>query len=534
MKTRLVFILAALLFGTYNLKSQESFGLSLSEFSITDLPALQSFAWAQHDNKVIFIGGRKDGLHKRRPFEAFLATGNNAEIILVNMNDRSVIKSSLSVLNMALEEQLQSTNMNFEQVGDKLYIIGGYAYSATAGDHITFDDLTIVDLPGLISAMETNQSIDAHFSQISDPIFEVTGGYLDYSDGQFYLAGGQSFMGRYNPMGPNHGPGFTQQYTDEIRRFEIEENGGNYTLKNIKRFTSTQVLHRRDYNMAPQRFPDGEIGFTMFSGVFQIKADLPWLDVVDLRSDSFYLRTGFEQKLNQYHSAHLVLFDTIKNANYTLFFGGMAQFYYDGSHLVEDTDVPFVKTISQVTRNANNELSELAYSLEMPSLLGAGAEFIPVHNANFYNEYDMLDVQKLPNSSTLVGYVIGGIESSAPNVFFNNAANTSWASTKLFEVYIDKGTTGITHEKTELNELKVYPNPSTGKFKIDLKDPKLQGGSSIRLTNIKGELVREIIIEENEQIELNIEDLPNAQYHLQLFNGKQAISPISRLIKQKP
>ncbi len=127
MKTRLVFILAALLFGTYNLKSQESFGLSLSEFSITDLPALQSFAWAQHDNKVIFIGGRKDGLHKRRPFEAFLATGNNAEIILVNMNDRSVIKSSLSVLNMALEEQLQSTNMNFEQVGDKLYIIGGYA-----------------------------------------------------------------------------------------------------------------------------------------------------------------------------------------------------------------------------------------------------------------------------------------------------------------------------------------------------------------------------------------------------------------------
>jgi len=327
--------------------------------------------------------------------------------------------------------------------------------------------------------METNQSIDAHFSQISDPIFEVTGGYLDYSDGQFYLAGGQSFMGRYNPMGPNHGPGFTQQYTDEIRRFEIEENGGNYTLKNIKRFTSTQVLHRRDYNMAPQRFPDGEIGFTMFSGVFQIQADLPWLDVVDLRSDSFYLRTGFEQKLNQYHSAHLVLFDTIKNANYTLFFGGMAQFYYDGSNLVEDTDVPFVKTISQVTRNANNELSELAYSLEMPSLLGAGAEFIAVHNANFYNEYDMLDVQKLPNSSTLVGYMIGGIESSAPNVFFNNAANTSWASTKLFEVYIDKGTTGITHEKTELNELKVYPNPSTGKFKIDLKDPKLQGGSSI-------------------------------------------------------
>ena len=59
-------------------------------------------------------------------------------------------------------------------------IAGGYAYSTRAADHITFDKMTIVDVSGLIAAIENNQSLTSYFSQIQDSLFEVTGGYLDY------------------------------------------------------------------------------------------------------------------------------------------------------------------------------------------------------------------------------------------------------------------------------------------------------------------------------------------------------------------
>jgi len=92
----------------------------------------------------------------------------------------SLTSASLSSLGIEIFEQLQSTNMEFEQLGNELYIAGGYAYSTRAADHITFDKMTIVDVSGLIAAIENNQSLTSYFSQIQDSLFEVTGGYLDY------------------------------------------------------------------------------------------------------------------------------------------------------------------------------------------------------------------------------------------------------------------------------------------------------------------------------------------------------------------
>ena len=70
------------------------------------------------------------------------------------------------------------------------------------------------------------EAITSFFRQISHPKMAVTGGYVGYLDSVVYLAGGQYFEGRYNPMGPDHGPGFTQEYTNEIRKFKIEDEKG--------------------------------------------------------------------------------------------------------------------------------------------------------------------------------------------------------------------------------------------------------------------------------------------------------------------
>jgi hypothetical protein len=77
---------------------------------------------------------------------------------------------------------------------------------------------------------------------------------------------------------------------------------------------------------------------------------------------------------------------------HNVFFGGMAQYYDDNGTLVRDDNIPFVKTIARVTRDANGIMTEYKLPIEMPSLLGTGAEFIPNKNIpHFNNEVIKLD-----------------------------------------------------------------------------------------------------------------------------------------------
>ncbi|MBK9533902.1 MAG: hypothetical protein IPO10_01755 [Flavobacteriales bacterium] len=109
----------------------------LEEITIPNMPGIHSFAWGQHNGEWLVIGGRTDGLHQRQPFAAFLASANNTMAYVLNPVTNEVWSADLSSLPTALFEQLQSTNLEFHQRGNTLYIIGGYGFSPTANDHIT-------------------------------------------------------------------------------------------------------------------------------------------------------------------------------------------------------------------------------------------------------------------------------------------------------------------------------------------------------------------------------------------------------------
>ena len=85
-----------------------------------------------------------------------------------------------------------------------------------------------MDIPATIQAVINNTSLVSHIRQISDPLFQVTGGRLEKIGELYYLVGGQKFIGRYNPMGPDMGPGFIQEYTNQIRKFTIEDDRKHY------------------------------------------------------------------------------------------------------------------------------------------------------------------------------------------------------------------------------------------------------------------------------------------------------------------
>ncbi|WP_047419959.1 hypothetical protein, partial [Cellulophaga sp. Hel_I_12] len=423
-----------------NSSAQEPFTIEIEPFSINEAPGIQSYSLGKtSDGKWLILGGRIDGLHKRRPFEAFLKKENNTSVFVIDPIGNKTWETDLSVLPTSIFEQLQSTNQEFHQRANSLYVIGGYGYSETKANHITYPYLTAIDIDGLVKAIINKSNISSFFRQISDSNMAVTGGQLGLLNDTFYLCGGQYFEGRYNPMGPNHGPGFTQEYTNEIRKFKIIDDGVDLSISNYAAKKDSQNLHRRDYNMVPQIFPDATPGFTMFSGVFQYDANVPWLNTVNVTESGFEVNNDFNQYLSQYHSAKVPIYNAETNNMMTVFFGGLSQYQFnEDGELVKDDEVPFVKTISLVVRHKDGSMEEKDLGVKMPAFLGSGAEFIPLSDKTIYLENDILNFTVLKEEKTLIGYIYGGIESSEENIFFKNNGTQSVASNQAFKVFILK------------------------------------------------------------------------------------------------
>ncbi len=490
MATR-IFQTILLIFLTVSFYGQAFFhySVTLEPYSIPDLDGIHSYAHGQHAGKWVIIGGRLDGIHARQPFNAFPASQNNTNIQVVDPITATVWSTPLNSLPTGLREQLQSTNMQFYQDGDLLIIIGGYAYSSSEGDHITFPNLTTVNVPSLIDDIINGNAIDGNFQQITDDVFAVTGGYLGKIGEEFYLVGGHRFDGRYNPM--NHAT-FVQTYTDAIRKFQLNNINGSWSFDNYTVISDPVHLHRRDYNLLPQVYLDGEIGYTIFSGVFQLNEDLPFLYPVDITADGYEPVGSFNQYLCNYHTAHAALFDEDANNMHNLFFGGISQYYYSGSTMMQDDNVPFVKTISRVSRGADGLLSEVRLPIEMPGYLGAGAELILNETLPMVAP-GIVDLSAISEDSFLLGYIVGGIESPTQNPFsFNNTDVTS-AATTIYKVQFSK--TDITPAGEVLLPgyhgfaISVFPNPNDSNvFRIQVDAPEA-GDVEIMLTDTSGNLI---------------------------------------------
>jgi len=410
------------------------FRLALEPLTINGLEGRQAFAFGKYEGKWLIVGGRSDGLHRRQPWATFDEEGQNKQLTVIDPIAKKTWSASTENLPPALREQLCSTNMESYQEGETLYLVGGYGYSKLAGDHVTYPNLTAVNVPAVIAAIVNGTPLDSCFRQMVDEQFAVTGGYLNKVYNTFYLTGGQRFEGRYNPMGH---ASYVQTYTNSIRKFRITDDGKNLAITHLATITDTTNLHRRDFNVVPQIMPDGQEGLTAFSGVFQHNADLPFLNCVNIDSSGYSVNNEFRQYYNQYHCAHVPLFSRKTNEMHTLFFGGISQFFDSAGVLMQHDQVPFVRIIARVTRDQKGKMTEYKMNEEMPALLGASSEFIKVDNLPEYPN-EVIKMDELKGDSTLIGYIFGGINSSMPNIFWSNNGSQSSASSGIYKVYLLK------------------------------------------------------------------------------------------------
>lgn len=476
-----------LLIATQIQAQTNEFSVIVEPYEIPNVGGLQSFAHGQHDGKWLIIGGRLDGLHRRQPFASFDVAGNNNQLIVIDPVSKQKWTAPLSSLSVDLQEQLSSTNMEYHQEGNYLYLIGGYGYNTATAARKTFEFMTAIDVPNLMNAIISNQPITTYFRQITNPIFAVTGGHLKKINHTYYLAGGNRFDGNYNPMG---NATYTQVYTNSVQKFNILDDGTNLSIQTLPSHTDATLLHRRDYNCVSQILPSGEEAITLFSGVFQTTVNLPFLNAVSVDSTSYAVENNFQQFYNHYHCAVLPLYDESNQEMHTIFFGGIAQYYDSLGILVQDNNVPFVKTIAKVTRNANGQMAEYKLPVELPNFLGAGAEFFISPEVPIFNN-DVVKLNQLTADTNFVGYIYGGINSTAKNIFTINTGAESSASSQLFKVYIVKNALAL----PELNEnsnsplkMLVFPNPNDGRFSVNFNLTKIEK-TTLTITDVNGKII---------------------------------------------
>jgi hypothetical protein len=503
------------------------FELSLEEVMVDNFDGVHSGVVAVgSDGRWLLIGGRRNGLHGYLPPFAFPLNSRNTDFMVLDVPNNQMWSLPSSTLADSLRDQLSSSNAQYVQVGGRLYIAGGYGYENNAGDYITFPRLASVSVDALISKVVSGSTVNLkdHFKQIYDERLAVTGGNLVRMYGRYFLVFGHRFDGRYNHL--HNGGSFVQSYSHQIRSFKITETGTALSVSDYQMVEDTTNFHRRDYNLVLQVNEAGTgLMATAYSGVFRRGADLPFYNAIHIQPDGSYEVGSFEQQFSHYHSAHVPMYDSLSKDMFTVFFGGMAQFYPDSLNpnvIVEDTLVPFVKTIS-VVRRYNGIYTETVLPIRMPAFLGSNAEFIPAHDSLYENDILRLgDIDTGADDSLLIGYLVGGIESPRENIF-RGSESESRASNRIFKVYIKHQAmhTGIQNAMNDF-EFSLTPNPSQQHAQLSFNINGLMP-AKVLLRDATGRLLatpyQQPFASGEVSVQLPIQNLPQGTYYCQVSVG---------------
>ncbi len=439
------------------------------------VPGYHSFAYATHGSKWVIIGGRTNGLHGLNSNSNFETEYSNNNIIVIDTTDWQWSTASLNQLSVLQADPLRSTNMQFTQKGEKLYIAGGYGWDSTNAMFATFPFLIGVDVPGLITAVENGDSIRPHLRFYIDSSMAVCGGEMEEINDTFYIVGGHKFEGRYNDI-PNGQ--FTQTYTNSIRSFTIVDifPNGPFGPFNHAEFIDTTNLHRRDLNVAKLQFNEGS-RLAILGGVFKKTENLPYTDPIYFSGQTLQVFNNRIQKHNQYTCATIPIYSNeFPLPEHCVFMlGGMGTHNNTETY---DSLVPFVNTVTHMIFNANGPVEfggsawdHLNITHPLPGFLGTNAVFIMGNGVD--TTHGAIDRSILPywiwEDRKFVGYLFGGIRGTAPNNGISSANDT------IYRVYVKGGIVGGVEEiPTSLSLKNMFPNPATDMvtLQMDLKKPQ--------------------------------------------------------------
>lgn len=429
--------------------------VELADFSLPN--GYHSGVKGVYDGKWVLLAGRTNGLHGFGPTNNFPPSQQNTTVYVVEPLTGAVYSKDLtdpsSGLGQAQIDLLSVTSPQGYQRNKTLYMTGGYGVDTATGAFTTKPFLTAIDLPSLIEWVMNPAPVvpaQASFRHLENPIFQVTGGYMDRGEGNLILLiFGQNFLGQYTP-------GSNGTYTEQVRRFYIRDDGKTLSIKIKKSLPEIPDpnYRRRDLNIVPMvRDLMGESvpSFVALSGVFTEPGGIWTVPVIvningKAEMDDPLKDSTFKQGMNNYVSPVLSMYSGHYGSTYMTIFGGLSFGYFDSSGFQTDEEIPFINQITTVQYDQHAKFTQYLMDATYPVILstasnpgnvllfGAGAQFIPVEHISAYDN-GVIKYDHLYKGRSLMGYIVGGIQSTVPNTSQNS---DSAASPYIFKVYLQK------------------------------------------------------------------------------------------------
>jgi hypothetical protein len=425
------------------------FSIQIAQAGFSLPSGLQSYVAGTSGGKWLLLAGQIGGLHGFNPSNNFPADTQNTTIFVVDPTLQTVTTRSLtnqgSGLTQAQIDLLSVTAPQAYQSGNTLYMTGGFGVDTATGDFTTKDVLTAIDVPGLMHWVVTpsdGETAAQYIRQVFDPMFEVTGGVMmEGYPRRALLVFGQNFSG--TSVDTANGT-----YSEQVRRFRVIDNGTKLAFAALpaEPATPNSDYRRAGLNVVPI-INRGRPSFVAFSGSFTPTFGV-WTVPVEISRKGIPMEanptnaTTFAQGMNNFNCPTLELYSRKEKASYTVLMGGLSFGYFLNGVFTTDFELPFINQVTTIKRDQNGVFSQYLMNAVYPVipstgsnpgnplLFGAAAMFIPANGLHAFNN-GVLRYEALGTKPVVVGYIVGGIQSTLPNT---NLESDSAASPYIFTV----------------------------------------------------------------------------------------------------
>ena len=297
-----ILITIFLLFTVIFTNAQSGFNLEIEPYGIAELPPIHAHAFAQHDGKWLIIGGRTGEIDQ----PSYL----NYDLIVIDPVTEDYWLYPLEWTGAALEfpDHLGNCYAAHFQEGSHLYIVGGMGYSMDSEAFGPFPIMTIVDVPKTIQAIINSDPMEDCFFQIENEGFKKQDALLTKIGDRFYLAGGRQFFGGFDEEGDLL---VDFDVSSEVFSFLLKETKNGWEIKSEKTLDYKDDFETAIASYAPQIFPDGESGISVFlNNQEEEPSNLAWMNLF-----SFGYSTYVDTTMNiaNYHSTIIPIYDAANN-----------------------------------------------------------------------------------------------------------------------------------------------------------------------------------------------------------------------------
>ncbi len=406
-------------FSILRTSAQSGFTLEIVPYNIPDLPALHSYAFAQHNGKWLIIGGITG--------ENTFSSHPNYEFLVIDPLNSKFWSYPYEYAAMDIEEpeHLSACFAASQQVGDYLYLVGGMGYLAESEAFGTFPYLTRIEVPALINAIIKKEKISSYFDQIEDESFRTMNATLSVVDSRFFLVGGQTLNGTFNEQGELI---IDESPYGKCSIFKISE-GEDFNLKHIETMAFDEHFLSLYPKAIAQVFPDGEQGLTIFyNEKVESVNKLSWMNIFDF---GYSTHAQPEAEIPQYHSTIIPVYDQKNNKMHTVFLGGCDDYLCSDE---QEYAPNMVEEMTSFTRFPDGYTQIETSQIQAYLTRGKDALFLPVNNKQ--NGIIYLD-ELGDDNRNLIGYIYGGATTPSP-MFYSNGELMDSASNQLFKVYLTK------------------------------------------------------------------------------------------------